>query len=96
MSNIVVDIDVWNCEIRAFKPRMQIAMPTDQVSKLVFWNTIPIERLNERTFGHLRGRALRKAEKIVDREGSISMSGVYGSIIIDEKDFVEVKDVEAK
>jgi hypothetical protein len=31
--------------------------------------------------------ALRKAERIVDKYGSISTSGFYGSIEIDEKDF---------
>lgn len=37
-------------------------------------------------FRTLKGKALRKAEKVVDKYGGINISGVYGSIEIDERD----------
>jgi len=36
----------------------------------------------------LKGKALKKAERLVNKQGSISTSREYGSISIDEKDFV--------
>lgn len=86
---IIVDIDVWNCQIRAAKPRIQTRMPTDAIGKMLFWNSAPLERLNDRKWGKLKGKALRQAERIVNREGAINISGIYGSILIDVKDFVE-------
>lgn len=45
-------------------------------------------RLNHRIYGRLRGKALQKASKIVDRFGGLGTSGEYGSIEIDPNDFV--------
>jgi len=69
-------------------PKIQIKMPNDDVSKLLFWNSVSSDRLNNRQPGHLRGRALKKAEKIVNKFGSITTSGEYGSIEIDRGDFI--------
>jgi hypothetical protein len=86
---IIVDLDVWNCQIRAFKPDDQSNIcPTNAVGKLLWYQTIDQTRLNKRVMGTLKGKGLKKAEKIVDREGAINISGWYGSIIIDENDFV--------
>ena len=88
-NKIIVDLDVWNCNIRAFKPKDQYnPMPNDDVGKILFMETVSNSRLNDRQFGSLKGKAQRKAERIVDRYGAINMSGFYGSIEIDEKDFV--------
>jgi hypothetical protein len=38
--------------------------------------------------GTLRGAALRKAKMVIDRNGSLNLSGIYGSIEIDESDFI--------
>jgi hypothetical protein len=91
-NKIIVDIDVWNCEIRAFKPEDQATpMPNDDTGKKLFWNIAPSERFNRRQFGSLKGNALTKARSIVDKYGAINISGVYGSIEIDEEDFVPSK-----
>jgi hypothetical protein len=89
MAIIIVDLEVWNCQIRAFKPGDQNnPMPVDDVGKKLFWNTAPTERFNNRQFGTLKGDALRKAMQVVDKYGSITTSGIYGSIEIDSDDFV--------
>jgi hypothetical protein len=89
MAKIIVDLEVWNCEIRAFRPEDQNnPMPVDDMGKKLFWNTAPTERFNNRQFGTLKGNALREARCIVDKYGSISTSGTYGSIQIDEQDFI--------
>jgi hypothetical protein len=50
------------------------------------------KRLKNSQWGRLKGRGLRKAERIVDKFGSISTSGQYGSVEIAEQDFIpEVK-----
>ena len=84
---IIVDVDVWNCQIRAARPDMQIAMPTTDVGKLLFWNTAPLDRINKRKYGWLKGKAYKKALKVVEQNGAINISGEYGSIEIDEDDF---------
>jgi hypothetical protein len=85
---IIVDIDVANLSIRASKPDIPVPMPNDDVGKLFFFQVVPAERLNKRVYGNLKGRGLQKAKRIVDRFGGINISGEYGSIEIDEKDFV--------
>src|ERR687888_1421099 len=88
-KKIIVDIDVRDCRIRASKPDIQTAMPVaDDAAKELFWNRVPTDRLNKHTYGHLKDEALREAEKVVDTYGAINLSGMYGSIEIDEKDFV--------
>ena len=91
-NKIIVDIDVWNHEIRAFKPEDQTTpMPNDDAGKTIFQNLAPSERFNKRQFGSLKGNALTKARSIVDKYGAINISGIYGSIEIDENDFVPSK-----
>jgi hypothetical protein len=88
-NKIIVDIDVWNREIRAFKPEDQATpMPNDDVGKMLFLNITPSECFNKRQFGSLKGNALTKARSIVDKYGAINISGIYGSIEINEEDFV--------
>jgi hypothetical protein len=93
---IIVDIDVANLQIRACKPAIQTPMPNDDAGKMLFWNTVDADRLNKRQFGFLKGKALRKAESIVDRYGVINISGVYGSIEIDQNDFIPYEKNEIK
>ncbi|HJU85265.1 MAG TPA: hypothetical protein VJ551_02145 [Nitrososphaeraceae archaeon] len=91
-NKIIVDIDVWNHEIIAFKPEDQTTpMPNDDAGKTIFQNLAPSERFNKRQFGSLKGNALTKARSIVDKYGAINISGIYGSIEIDENDFVPSK-----
>lgn len=88
IKKIIVDIVVSNCQIIAAKPALQIPMGNSDVEKMLFWNTAPVERFNQRVYGDLEGAALRKAEKIVNKEGGINISGEYGSIKIDESEFI--------
>jgi hypothetical protein len=89
----IVDIDVYNCQIRAFLPKNQRdACPTDQIGKIIWYKNVDFDRLNNRVFGFLKIKARKKAEKIVDREGGINISGMYGSIEIDEKDFIPASE----
>jgi hypothetical protein len=69
-------------------------MANDDLGRVVFFNMTYSNRLNNRIFGNLRGKALKKAQRIVDRFGSISTSGEYGSIGIDSKDFVKVEVIK--
>lgn len=85
---LVVDIDVSNCKIIAFKPEIQTLMPNDDVGKNLFWNTVEIERLDKRAMGELKGNGLKKAQEIVNKYGSITTTGIYGSIEIEENDFI--------
>jgi hypothetical protein len=61
---------------------------------LIFFegNNVPISWLNKREFGYLKGAALKKAERIVDKLAGINISGEYGSIEIDESDFIPSPD----
>lgn len=91
MNKIIVDIDVTNLQqIRAAKPVIQTPMPNDDVGKMIFWSTANLDRLNNKQFGELKGEALKEAEGLVNKFGSISTSGQYGSIEIDEKDFIPI------
>jgi hypothetical protein len=86
---IIVDVTVANCQIRAARPKHQaLPMPTLEAEKFLFWNTVDLKRLNDRVYGTLKGNALIKARQLVNREGGISTSGEYGSIEINEEDFV--------
>jgi hypothetical protein len=87
---IIVDIDVWNRKIRAYKPDIPTPLPNDDIHKVIFWNNVDPNRINKRTrtHGYLKGEALKRAHKIVDEFGTISRSGEYGSIEIDLQDFV--------
>jgi hypothetical protein len=87
-NRIIVDLDVWNCQIRVFKPEIQTRMALSDVEKMLFWNNAPLDRLNNRIMGELKGAALRKAKHVIDKHGALNMSGIYGSIEIDEKDFI--------
>jgi hypothetical protein len=55
---------------------------------MVFFHLAEPDCLNKRQLGYLKGKALRKAESIVDRYGAINISGVYGSIEIDQNDSI--------
>lgn len=87
-KKIIVDLDVWNCQIRAFKPELQVPLCNLDVEQMLFWKGASLDRLNKRIMGMLKGAALRKAKRAIDRNGSLNMSGIYGSIEIDESDFV--------
>ena len=87
-KKIIVDLDVWNFQIRAFKPDIQVPLRNSDVEQMLFWKGAPSDRLNKRVMGTLKGAGLRKAKKVIDRNGSLNMSGIYGSIEIDETDFV--------
>ncbi len=87
-KKIIVDLDVWNCQIRAFKPEIQVPLRNSDVEQMLFCKDAPSDRSNKRVRGTLKGAGLRKAKKVIDRNGSLNMSGIYGPIEIDENDFV--------
>ena len=87
-KKIIVDLDVWNCQIRAFKPEIQVPLRNSDVEQMLFWKGAPSDRLNKRVMGTLRGAALKKAKRMINRNGSLNLSGIYGSIEIDESDFI--------
>ena len=55
---------------------------------MLFWKGAPSDRLNKRVMSTLRGAALKKAKRMINRNGSLNLSGIYGSIEIDENDFI--------
>ena len=74
-GKIWVDIDVWDDTIRAYRPEDQSnPIPNDDVGKKIFYHNVPQDRLNKRTFGTLKGNALRKAKRIVEMHGAINRS----------------------
>jgi hypothetical protein len=84
---MIVDVTVANCSIRAEKPAQEyqnMPMPTNEVEKIIWFESagLPSDRLNKRQFGYLKGKALTKAQKIVNENGGINTSGEYGSISI--------------
>ncbi len=88
---IIVDVTVADNQIRALKPKDEyqtMLMPNTDTEKLLWWNSVDPGRLNNRLYGTLKGQALKKAQKLVDSQGSISTSGEYGSIEISEEDFI--------
>jgi len=62
-------------------------MPTNEVERVAWWNVVNPDRLNKREYGTLKGKALKKAQRLVNSLGSIFTSGEYGSISISEKDY---------
>jgi hypothetical protein len=88
IKKIIVDLDVWNCQIRAFKPEIQVPLRNSDLEQMLFWKGAPSDRLNKRVMGTLRGAALSKANRVINRNGSLNLSGIYGSIEIDESDFI--------
>ena len=91
-KKIIVDLDVWNGHIRAFKPEIQIPMGNPDVEKMFFWNIVPSDRLNKRVMGTLKWAAPRKAKRVIDRNGALNMSGIYGSIEINEREILFVTE----
>ena len=45
---------------------------------MLFWKDAPSGRLNKRVMGTLKDAALKKANRMIDRNGSLNMSGIYG------------------
>jgi hypothetical protein len=70
-------VDVWNCQIRAFKPEIQTPLANSDAEHMLFWKDAPSERFNKRVMGTLKGAALKKAKRVIDRNGSLNMSGIY-------------------
>ena len=58
----------------ALKPDIQILTPNTDAEKIIWWGTVDLQRLNKRVAGTLKGNALKKAEKIVDKYWMINMS----------------------
>jgi hypothetical protein len=56
-QKVIVDLDVWNCTICAFKPDDQTnPNPNVDAHKILWWNTVDSKRLNNRQFGTLKGK----------------------------------------
>jgi hypothetical protein len=103
-NTIIVDINVANYTIRGTKPIGQFqndpmpvnAMPVNEVAKIIWLENVNPDRLNYRVYGELKGKALKKAQKIVNANGSLSTSGEYGYITIQAQDFVPFEWNEMK
>ena len=98
-NTIIVDINVANYTIRGTKPIGQFQndpMPVNEVAKIIWLENVNPDRLNYRVYGELKGKALKKAQKIVNANGSLSTSGEYGSITIQAQDFVPFEWNEMK
>ena len=98
-NTIIVDINVANYTIRGTKPIGQFQndpMPVNAVAKIIWLENVNPDRLNYRVYGELKGKALKKAQKIVNANGSLSTSGEYGSITIQAQDFVPFEWNEMK
>jgi hypothetical protein len=46
------------------------------------------DRLQNRVYGRLKGKALKQAFKVVRDNGGLDIAGEYGSLEIDDKVFV--------
>lgn len=91
----LVDIDVWNCSIRAnlVQERYQnMPIPFSDEEKMMFMHNCPADRLNYQKIFWLKGKALTQTRRIINKYGAINTSGIYGSIYVDEKDLVEMKN----
>lgn len=95
---MLIDIVVKGGQVLAAKPASDMACPIIMVELVdgvvipaVKWNTGSSDTLNnrlaKRKFGRLKGQALDKALEIIRQSGELSISGEYGSIEIDDKDF---------
>ena len=97
----MVDIVVSNCQIMAAKPMKPTAVPIileytpegTTVARLL-WKRYNDDNMNERlanrTYGSFRegSNALEKARMSVNKHGGLDTAGEYGSIEIDDSDFV--------
>jgi len=63
-------------------------MQNDDIGKNLFWNTVDIERLDKRIMEEFKGNGLKKVQEIVTQYGYITTTRIYGSIEIDENDFI--------
>lgn len=85
---MIVDIEVRGSQIKAFKPEIQTFCGNDDFTKSIFLETGHPDRMSKRESGCLKDNALKKASRIVNKYGAINMNGFYGSIEIDQNDFV--------
>jgi len=98
---LMVDIVVSNGQIKAAKPLRPTAVPIilqytpeGTTAARLLWkryhNDNMNERLADRTYGFFRegSNALAKARRIVNKHGGLDIAGEYGSIDIDDSDFV--------
>lgn len=65
----------------------QAQLTKSDAEHMLFWKGAPSERLDKRVRGTLKGAALEKA-RVINRDSSLNLSGIYGSIEIDERNFV--------
>ncbi len=94
-KKIIVDIEVVNYQIRAFKSYDQSSlMPNTKCGIFEFYEYADPSRFNNSVPGSLKGRAYNKASKIIDRYSSSSTHRFYGSIEISENDFVPLGEKE--
>jgi hypothetical protein len=91
IKKVIVDILVVSHRIIALKPVNQsIFIDNRDARKMVIWNTIPPDRINERVRGRLIGMSFKNALKLINEYGGISNSGEYGSMYLaDPLEFIE-------
>jgi hypothetical protein len=95
---MLVDVVVKRGEIIGAKPTSEVAAPIIMIELVdgvrcptIKWRSGSCdtlrERLQNRTYGRLKGKAMEKAYNVVMGNGELNISGEYGSIEIDDKDF---------
>lgn len=95
---MLVDILVKGGQILAAKPTSKVAAPIIMIELVdgvrcptIKWKSGSCdtlrERLQQRIYGRLKGLAMERALEIIQENGELSISGEYGSIEIDDKDF---------
>ena len=81
--------------VRAVKPQIQSMMPTNKDEIDIWWETVIVEnkeRLTKRQLGYLKGKALQRAKRLVEKNKDINTRGEYGSIEVDEREFIPMND----
>lgn len=95
---MLIDIIVKGGQILAAKPISKVAAPIIMIELVdgvrcptIKWKSGSCdtlrERLANREFGRLKGKAMEKAYNVVMENGELNISGEYGSIEIDDEDF---------
>jgi hypothetical protein len=96
---LLVDIVVRNHEVVAARPTRVTAPPIilvrtegGHVLPAIKWpsnfSNGMSDRLQNRVYGRLKGKALKQAFKVVRDNGGLDIAGEYGSLEINDKDFV--------
>jgi hypothetical protein len=104
---MLIDVLVKGGQVLAAKPANDMAPPIvlmtlvdGVVIPAINWPTYSNSglnaRLQNRTYGCLKGKALEKALKVVMENGQLNIAGEYGSIEINKREFKVIVDFDPK